>query len=85
MPKAYRLRKVAYALRVGINLAYRGRLRESKQEVLYEILDDMALALTRETVEEENPRFEQYAWILGELGDLVDIPLPNSKRKKKRK
>jgi hypothetical protein len=87
MAKPIYLKKVAQAFRMGIILSYRGKLRESKRQVLYELLDDMAVALTAYGVEEQNKRIKRLAAVLGELGDLMDLPIysKRSMRKKRRR
>ena len=74
---------IAHAMLIGIKLAYRNKLRESKRQVLEDLLDDMALALTHYAVTEKNNRIDRYAGILGRLLDNLDWP--ESIRPKRRK
>lgn len=87
MPKQYKLKQIAHALRMGINLAYGRKLRRRKRQELFEMLDDMSLALTAEATTDSNRRLEYFSWVLGELSDCLDIPvelgrIPLSRRKK---
>lgn len=82
-------KSVAFAFLYGIKLAYKNKLRESRREVLEDLLDDMALALTAYAVENENERIDKYAGILGDLLDELDWPESirpeNTYRRRKKK
>lgn len=77
---------LASALLLGVRIAYKQKLQASKREVLADLLDDMAVALTSLAVKEKNKRFEVYSWIvsslLEELNDRLD---PTQKLGEKRK
>lgn len=82
MPQVVPLKKVAKAMLYGIKLAYGNRLQDSKREVLYELLDDMAVALTAYAIENDNTRIAEYAGVLGDLSNEINIPIPKKKKRK---
>jgi hypothetical protein len=76
-------KELAKAFLMGLRLTYKKQMLESKREVLYELLDDMAEALTTFATEEKNTHIGRYANLLGDLSDEVDIPIPGMKVRKK--
>jgi hypothetical protein len=88
MPRKVPIKVVANAMIAGLKLSYRGKLQRNQRQLLYELLDDMAVGLTKEGVEEDNRIFRMYAGVLGALCDEINLPLdsrkwPNHRRSKR--
>jgi hypothetical protein len=88
MPRKVPIKVVANAMITGLKLSYRGKLQRNQRQLLYELLDDMAVGLTKEGVEEDNRIFRMYAGVLGALCDEISLPLdsrkwPNHRRSKR--
>jgi hypothetical protein len=79
MPKKVAIKKIANAMLMGLKLTYSGHLQRSRRELLYELLDDMAVALTKEGIEEGNVFCAEFSNILGLLSDEIDIPIKPEK------
>lgn len=69
------IKRIAKAMLAGLRLAYRGKLQQKKRIALYEMIEDMALVLTREGVDEGNSIYRFHACILGTLSEEIDIPI----------
>lgn len=81
MAKKVQIKTIAKAMLNGLKLAYGRKLRSKQRELLYELLDDMAVGLTKEGVEEDNGIFRHYAGVLGALCDEIDLPTKPQKWK----
>ena len=75
MPSKTRIKTIAKAVVMGLKLAYGRKVARGKRETLYQLLDDMAVALTKEAIEEENVLCSEYCDVLGALADDIDMPL----------
>lgn len=75
MPSKTRIKTIAKAMVMGLKLAYGRKVARGKREILYQLLDDMAVALTTEAVEEGNVLCDEYSNVLGALADEIDMPL----------
>jgi hypothetical protein len=77
-------KKIAFAFEQGVFYAYGKRLRPVMHQQLFEMLDDMALALAHRFVVEKEESLKEASWILSSICDDYRVPIPGMKSRSRK-
>jgi len=72
-------KQVAFAFHKGLELAYGSKLKSVATKELYQLLDDMCLALAHEFLDNKDDSYEKASNILACICDDLRLPIKKEK------
>lgn len=74
-------KSVAVSFQKGLELAYGSKLARTAAKELYQMLDDMCLALAQEYLDQQDESCEKASNILASICDDLKLPVPRGEKK----